>query len=240
MKKFSLLFLSALALLFTSCNEAEYELHNTHFEYPRLNHMEFYADQEYDSLVVFSFDPWTAITEGDSAWFTHSPQSGEARPGTSATTRIDIKMPQNTTGHNRKNAIVVKSHFDIRMPIYQCSWLNIGRPAPILNNKESYTNQTVFFEMNLAAENTSEQIHFHVYQDNATLTLDNYFVSFTGANEGKTTMTFNKGTHTVPLKIQKNEDHFERQTKLILTSGEISTPIHIKQAGKKKDNKEEK
>lgn len=237
MKKIKSLFLGTLALLLASCAESKYEWHDTHFEPQLPGGMMFYADQEYDSIKVFSFDPWTAMTEGDSAWFTISPTSGDARPGSSALTRIDIKMPQNTTGRNRKNAILVKSHFNVRMPIAQNSWLNISRPTPKTFNGENFLQKTVYFELNLGAKTTSDNIQFHVYQDNATLSLENGedWISFTGANEGKNVLTFNKGTHNVPIKTKENTFTNKRNGMLVLKSGEVVSSISINQEAKKED-----
>ena len=239
MKKVSFLFLSALTLLLAACAEATYEWHNTHFEPQKPGGMMFYADQEYDSIKVFSYDPWSVLTEGDSAWFTCSPTSGDARPGSPALTRIDVNMPQNTSGRNRRNAIVVKSYFDIRMPVFQTSWLNITRPTPDIRNKENFLEQNVYFEMKVDEKAYTESINFHVYQDNAKLTIEKGWVSFTGDNADKYELTFNKGTHNVPIKISRNEYTNDRLSLMTLQSGNVTNSITIKQLGKK-DDKEEK
>lgn len=238
MKKISFLLMSAVTLLFAACAESTYEWHDTHFEPMKPGGLQFYADQEYDSIRVFSYDPWTLVTEGDSAWFTYSPTSGEARPGSPASTRINIQMPQNETGHNRKNALIVKSYFEIKMPVSQNSWLNISRPTPTIRNAENFLEQNVYFELSLDAKSTSDNIQFHVYQDNATLTLEKDWVTFTGENANKSVLTFNKGTHNVPIKIEQNENTYERGCLMILQSGNIATPIHIKQEAKKEDKEE--
>ena len=235
MKKISTLLLSALTFLFVGCAEATQEWHDTHFEPQMPNGMLFYADQEYGNLKVFSFDPWTVETVGDSAWFTISPTGSHARPGQdSLATTLSIRMPQNTTGLNRMNAIVVKSYFDLSMPIFQRTWLNITRPTPAIDKSKHFIYQTVRFAFNLQSYATTEYVNFYVYQDDAKLTWegDHKWVNFTDDNAGKNELTFKKGSHTVKLNINKNEEAKEHEAKLLLTSGKITTPIYFKQAPK--------
>ena len=245
MKKISTFIVSAMTLLFASCSEATQEWHNTFIDLgfdptsqqPRQS-MLLYADQEYDTLKIFSFDPWKLETSGDSAWFTLSPTSGDARPGTPAVTRIDIRMPQNDTGRNRMNSIFVKSHDELGCPIYQNSWLNITRPTPRIDASKHFIYKTAKFAFQeFEAAAATEFVSFHVYQNDAKLTWEsgNEWATFDDENASKEELTFNAGTHTIKLKIAKN-DGAEREAKLLLTSGKITTPIYLKQAAKK-DNK---
>ena len=235
MKKISFLLISAIALLFAACAESKFEMHQTYFYPQQPGGMKFYADQTYDSIKVFSYDPWTAEIQAEQPWFNITPTSCEARPGSSALTRIDISMPQNTSGKNYKGSIVVSTYDNnkISMPIYQCSWLDIQYPTETVVG-DKYEDKTVTFNLPISAAEKSTTISFHVYQDGATLTSDSEWVV-----PGET--KFKKGSHSVVLNTEQNESKSERKAMVVLTSGDISTPIHITQAGKKdKEEKENK
>ena len=227
MKKISFFLTSAIALLFAACAESTFEMHQTYFYPQEPDGKKFYADETYDSTQVFSYDPWTAEIEATDPWFTITPTSGDARPGTSALTRMDIRMPQNTTGKNHRGRIVVKTYDNnqIALPVFQSAWLDIISPRATLKG-DTYEEQTATFEVTLLALDKSKDITFHVYQDGATLSSDAEWVT-----PEKT--TFDKGQHTVKLNIVPNESKQERQATITLTSGKISTPIQVKQEGKK-------
>ena len=232
MKKISFLLLSALTLLFAACSESTFEMHQTNFWPQRPDGMKFYADQVYDTTQVYSLDPWTAEIDAKEPWFTISPTSGDARPGTSALTKMDIKMPQNNTGKNRAGRIVVHTYENntVVMPVYQSSWLNIMYPAPVYEG-DTYENRTASFELLVTAKDVKSEITFHTYQDNGKLTSDSEWVT------PKET-TFKKGHHAVELAIEPNTSKVERKAMLLLTSGDVTTAIFVKQAGKKEDKKD--
>ena len=229
MKKISFFLTSAIALLLAACAESTFEMHQTYFYPQEPDGKKFYADETYDSTKVFSYDPWTAEIEATDPWFTITPTSGDARPGTSALTRMDIRMPQNTSGKNHKGRIVVKTYDNnqIALPVYQSAWLDIITPSATLKG-ETYEEQTATFELTSPALQKSTAITFHVYQDGASLSSDAEWVT-----PEKT--TFNKGQHTVTLNFVPNESKQERLATITLTSGEISTPIQITQEGKKNE-----
>ena len=219
----------AITCLLTACVENTFETHNTHFE-PLLPHgMEFYADQNYDSIKVFSYDPWTAKTEGPDSWFSINPDHCDARPGSSALTRIDVKMPQNTSGKNKKGYIVVNTYDNnsISMAVSQHSWLNIMYPTPYITG-DTYEEKTATFPLRVLAGEKQTEITFQVFQEGATLTSDADWISFT-------TSTFSPGVHSLKLDLQPNTDKEKRQANLTLTSGEISSTIKVTQEGKKED-----
>ena len=232
MKKTSFLLISAITLLFAACAESKFEMHQTYFYPIEESSKQFYADQTNDSTKIFSYDPWTAEIQAENPWFTISPSSGDARPGSPALTRMDIRMPQNTTGKNYKGSIVVTTYDNnkISLPVYQCSWLNIQYPTEKITG-DKYEDKTVIFNLPIKAEDKTTTISFHVYQDGATLSSDSEWVVPTATE-------FKKGNHAVVINTEQNESKTERKATLILTSGEISTPIHITQDGKK--DKEEK
>lgn len=223
MKK-SLYFLVACTLLvFTACTESKYEVHQTYFYPQHPGGMNFFADQEIDSVHVISYDSWAAQTA--TSWLSLSPQSQEVPYGYIGNNRLIIKAEPNTTGKNRTGFFEVKSYSNIGMMVNQSYWLNIERPRPNYNTTVDFATKEATFKMNVYAHTADTVVTFTVYQDAATLSSDaQWFQPKTG--------TFAKGKHEVSITVEPNASNQRRTATLTLTSGGISTPIQIVQAAK--------
>ncbi len=229
MKHKRLLLLPAMALFLSACVENSYEVHNISF-YPLVaGAKEIYADQVEDSTFIVSTDNWTVESTAD--WLTVSPESHEVRPGYIEKTKLTLLPTPNTTGETRGAALQVTSASNIRMEVSQSYWLNILSPAPRyiiaeLNPGEGKAGagiQKVYFPMNLSAATTDTTVIFRVYQDNATLTSDAEWLK-------PEVTTFEKGRHSVKIKLEPNTANEARNANLTLTSAGVSTPIEVKQA----------
>lgn len=225
-KKSLYFLLTSALLLLTACTENKYEVHQTYFypQYP--SGMNFFADQQSDTIHVVSYDSWTALTA--TSWLSISPESEEIPVGYIGNTRLTIKAETNTTGKNRTGFLQVKSYSNIGMMINQSHWLNIEHPRPIYNASVDFASKEATFKMNLFAHTADTTLIFTVYQDAATLVSDaDWFVPKAGS--------FEKGKHEVSITVTPNTSNQERTAKLTLTSGGISTPIQIVQQAKKEE-----
>ena len=210
-------------LLLAACAESSYETHQTYFfpQYP--GGMNFYADQESDTIHLISLDSWTARSA--TSWLKVSPESETIPTGYIGGTRLTISAEKNTTGENRTGWIEVKSYSNLGMVINQSHWLNISLPRPIYNMATDFSTKKATFKMNLFPHTSDTTIVFKVYQNDATLSSNAEWLV-------PQTDKFEKGEHKVSLNITPNTDNTERNATLTLTSGGISTPISIVQLAK--------
>lgn len=207
-------------LLLAACAESSYETHQTYFfpQYP--GGMNFYADQESDTIHLISLDSWTARSA--TSWLKVSPESEKIPAGYIGDTRLTITSEKNTTGKNRIGWIEVKSYSNLGMIINQSHWLNITMPRPTYNMAPDFSTKEATFKMHLFPHTSDTTIVFKVYQNDATLSSNAEWLV-------PQTDKFEKGEHKVSLSITPNSGNTERNATLTLTSGGISTPINIVQ-----------
>ncbi len=227
MKKTLLSLLPCAALLFASCGDSEYEVHETYFYPQKPNGIRVYADQQQDTIRLYSIDAWT-LTSTTPEWLTVTPTSSIAINGSAGSTRLNLDMEKNATGQPRWGYIRVQAYDQIAMPVIQYSWLNVRQPDPQyytvsedLNNNIEDTR--VRFDIQLKAQPVDTAIVFTVYQNDATLASSAEWVTISGTQ-------FTTGQHRVKVFIAENEGTDKRNATLTLTSGGISTPINIEQS----------
>lgn len=209
-----------IILLLAACAESGYETHQTYFfpQYP--GGMNFYADQESDTVHLISLDSWTARSA--TSWLKVNPESEKIPAGYIGDTRLTITSEKNTTGKNRIGWIEVKSYSNLGMIINQSHWLNITMPRPTYNMAPDFSTKEATFKMHLFPHTSDTTIVFKVYQNDATLSSNAEWLV-------PQTDKFEKGEHKVSLSITPNSGNTERNATLTLTSGGISTPINIVQ-----------
>lgn len=216
MKKSYFALLAFLMLFVVSCDEADYEVHQTFF-YPQKPYgLQLYADQTADTINVYSIDPWTSSLTGD--WFTVSPTVSDKW----FNTHIDITTSVNTTGKNRQGMFNVHAHETIGLLVMQNTWLNIMDPSPRVDNTVPFEDRRAVFECRVDDDAYSPEVSFYVYQDDAQLTSQAEWLK-------PETITFAKGYHTVKVNVETNPEEQERTGTLTLTSAGITSVITIVQ-----------
>ncbi len=225
MKTFRNLLMAGAVVALASCGDSTYEVHQTFF-YPQIpGGMQFYADQTYDTLHVYSLDSWTAALTQD--WLDVTPKSYTVAPMTNADTRLTVTTAPNTTGEVRTASLVVSSYDVISMGITQYPWLNIIFPNAIYDNGDPIgdndpTQLSARFELPLRATTSDTTVVFRVYQDNATLQSDADWLT-------PEETTFSAGRDTVRLTVTPNQTAATRTGRLTLTSAGVSSVITVTQ-----------
>ena len=220
MKKSIATLISCAALVLTSCGESNYELHQTFFSPLKHNGMEFFADQQSDTIHLLSLDSWT-LASTDS-WMRVTPTSLTIPQYKSADTRLDITTDINTTGSTRIAYINVSSVVSPSMPVIQRAWLNITQPMPFYTNTDKVQTTKATFPLMLKAAANDTTIIFKVYQDGATLSSSAEWIT-------PEATTFNKGLHKIKVNYTGNNTNAKRNATLTLTSAGVSTDIIVSQ-----------
>ena len=232
-KAFSLIALCAC--LFISCDESEYEVHQTYFNPTSPQGKTLYADQTVDSVRVISYDPWTAQTNfTGEAWFTITPTQCNFVQGENiSNTRLDINATPNNTEKVRAGFIAINSYYNIGMNVYQMSWLNIHYPIGRLVTADSEGNelkkeeQYCVFEGTAIDKKNQFEIIFTTYAADATISSDAEWITFEKTNFETA------GNHTVLATCEANPLSEARTANIHLTSKGITTPIIITQERKR-------
>lgn len=226
MKKITLSLLAVLALLVAACDNGSYELHQTFFYPQRPGGMVLYADQESDTVRLYSLDPWKASTQ--QSWLKVTPTETPMVNGEpSLSTLLTITTGTNTTGARRVGGVEVQSYDYVAMPVAQNAWLNITVPAPTYDTADGKLTamleaDKVRFTLNAKAD-ADTSVVFKVYQDGATLQSD---AAWLMPEES----VFDAGEHKVRLALERNNTGAPRAAMLTLTSGGVSTPVTVVQA----------
>lgn len=220
MKTISCFLLAVLALM-TSCSESSYEAHQTYFYPLGTNEKTFYADQELDSVRIISLDSWSIST---SDWFTVMPVAQNIPAGIELNTKVNLRTTPNLTGKPRIGQLSVASYFNLNLPVYQLSWLNITVPYPEYDMNESMANRVANFNLNIVPESgsASPYILFTVYADNATLASDADWLV-------PAETRFKAGRHQVSLSCPDNRTGAVRTATLKLTSNGVTSSIKVTQ-----------
>lgn len=229
MKKIFLSIFSALALLMTACDNGSYEVHQTFFYPQRPGGMVLYADQETDTVRLYSLDPWKASTQ--QSWLTVTPSETPLTNGEmSLSTLLTVTAGVNDTGARRVGGVEVKSYDYVTMPVAQNAWLNIVNPSPRYDTADGQLTATleadkVKFTLNAKAD-ADTTVTFVVYQDGATLQSGADWMT-------PETTAFEAGRHVVRLSLDRNDTGAPRIAVLTLTSGGVSTPVEVIQAAQR-------
>ena len=228
MKTTTLSLLFAVGIVLTACSEAKNEYHQTFFHPLNPNGIELYADEESDTVRIWSLDSWTAkaaASDNQEDWFTISPTKADVPANSGKDVRMDITASVNNTGKVRTGTIAVLSHDQIGTFVVQYPWLNIQNPSAVYNDdSNSIADRKAFFVLSQSAAGGTSKVVFTVYGDGATMTSDSDWAI-------PQTTTFDKGSHTVNVTIAKNPNKAERRATLTLTSKSVSTVINITQTG---------
>ncbi len=191
-----------------------------------------YADQTLDSIVFETFDSYRASS--NASWLTLDPQMAEQKIPNSYWNMWQIVLPfslsPNTTNETRDAIVSVNNYGDddwnqtVQVSYLQLGWLNITRPAAAF---EAYTSfpRTAEFELTDSATQAADSLVFSVYAD-WTLSCTSSFVHL-ATTSGKA------GKNVVNLTLDANEGTADRTDTIKLVSNGVTTPIALKQTGKK-------
>lgn len=227
-----LLLLCSLTFVFASCaGDPE-----THQLTPVTGGSVLFADQTADSLLFYTFDSWTVTSQSD--WIR---TEGDAHADIKYDytkrylCRVDVSLQPNTTGHTRQGLVRVQSYdYSYSVPFYQFGMLDVTRPAYTV---ESYLDKAALLpdvalhvltdSANWEADSISFQVHNPwelKFADGAAP--DWLVLSKTSGQPGK---------HQVNLTLTPNTDTENgREAVLLLTSGEVSDRITVRQLPAKK------
>ena len=204
MKKLIASLLPCAALALASCGDSNYELHQTFFSPLKINGMDFFADQQSDTIHLLSLDSWTLASTA--SWMRVTPTSMTIPQYKSADTRLDITTDVNNTGSTRIAYINVTSNVSPSMPVIQRGWLNITQPMPFYTNTDKVLTTIIF----------------KVYQDGATLSSSAEWIT-------PDSTSFSKGLHKIKVSYTGNNTNAKRNATLTLTSAGVSTDIIVSQ-----------
>lgn len=220
MKLRKLLFpaLAGVAVLFSmvACDN-ENEFHSVYFPVNPLGAQTLYADQEVDTIYLYSTDSWQASPVG--GWFTITPTSLTMSATTLPLHKIVLTTTPNTSGSARNGSLQVSAHDNIQLGIYQTAVLHIIAPSGVVDE-----DNKPLFKQSIAATAGTAMMKFHVYKDGATLSTDSQWLM-------PFETTFNAGEHEVTLTAEANTSTQERTATFTLTSNGVSTNILYTQAG---------
>mgnify|MGYP004491115421 CR=1 FL=1 len=220
MKKLIASLIPCAALALASCGDSNYELHQTFFSPLKANGMEFFADQQSDTIHLLSLDSWTLASTA--SWMQVSPTSKNIPQYQSADTRLDITTDINNTGSTRIAYINVTSNVSPSMPVIQRSWLNITQPTVFYTNADKELTKQATFPLMLKAAANDTTIVFKVYQDGATLSSSADWIT-------PDSTSFKKGRHEIKVTYTGNNTNAKRNATLTLTSAGVSTDIIVTQ-----------
>lgn len=226
MKKTSALL--AAAVMLAACGESKDEFHQYFFYPQNPGGIELYADQTADTINFVSTDSWEARSTGE--WLTITPTSYVIPSAYLQTSQpIVLTMSTNATGNIRKAGIEVDVDGNtLGMNVSQCPWLNIQYPAPTRKQGSDFATdaEAVQFALTLRDTSTALPLLFVTYQPGAILTSDAEWLALPDT-------VFAPGVHSYQPAVPQNTSSQERKATLTLTSGGISTQIHVSQDGKK-------
>ncbi len=237
MKK--LLLATLLGVLSLTACESENEFHQTSFD---KSGIVMYADQVVDSVLLFYSDNWTAtladgswvnllsVTKNDQGTIVSSEKVGMLS-GTSQKDALLISTPiyvtaePNATGVMRYATLNVSSHENASIMITQLPMLNVTYPYYRFKEGTEISSENLIYEDDLVASSTEGKVICTIYREGATLTSDAAWCT-------PEISDLSVGTNTIMLILEPNTTPLLRTATLTLTSGGVSMPITINQAGK--------
>ncbi|MBR1498105.1 MAG: BACON domain-containing protein [Bacteroidaceae bacterium] len=227
-----LLLLCSLTFFFASCaGDPE-----THQLMPVTGGSVLFADQTADSVLFYTFDSWTVTSQADWLRIEGDSHADIKYDYTKRyLCRVDVSVLPNTTGHTRQGLVQVRSYdYSYSVPFYQFGMLDVTRPAYTV---ESYLDEAALLP----------DVALHVLTDSANWEADS--ISFYVHNQWELTFadgaasdwlvldknTGRAGKNQVNLTLTPNTDTENgRETVLVLTSGEVSDRITVRQLPAKK------
>ena len=230
-----LLFACGLLSLFASCNESE-----THELIPVEKRFILFADQTVDSLMFSTFDSWIVTPQVD--WLTVDGDSHmDIKYDNSKRYlfKVFLNAQPNTTGKTRSGLVHVQARDDSFLaPIVQLGLLNVTYPY---YKVDSYLDDSGIIP-DVAHYELIDSAHWE--RDSLCFEVESVW-GLTFVGEKPDWIELDKdagfpGNYTVYLTLTPNTNpEKERETKLCLTSGEVSNEIVIRQLPAKKDKDEE-
>lgn len=231
MKKSFLSCVALVATLFVACNKESY-YHTMGLQYPQSIAV-VDADQTLDSVVFATTDNFNLTSNADWMTVPDSMRSGRIQNVYQMIWMVasPLVFETNTTGKIRTALLTIHctgaNEWDqsATATYKQLHWLNITVPAPNYAYKDGDITDAAFV-MTDSATQVSDSLCFRVH-GNWTLT--------EGAFVHPTTVEGEAGKNIVRLTIDPNLSADERQEQIVLTSNGISTPIVVKQKGRKEE-----
>lgn len=230
-KKFAALatLLTGAMLGLVSCNK-DSSFHATSVVYPY--NCILYADQTLDSIVFQTTDSWSLSTPFDWIHIQGKTEGTINNDMSLYIIRNNVTFDENTTDSTRIGHIQLNSHYNAAALYIQFGFINITHPAYTVKHYYGTTNvpTKVSFTVADSANVTRDSICFDA-QNRWTLELEDQssqaWVTASSTRGGS-------GKHSVLLTMTKNPDTTDRETKAVLTSGEVKNEIVIRQFGKPK------
>lgn len=233
-KKFATLatLLTGAILGLVSCNK-DTSLHATSVDYPYNSIL--YADQTLDSIIFRTTDSWSLSTPYPWIHIEGRTEGTIKNDRSMYIIKNNVTFDENTTDSTRIGHIQLSSHYNAAALYIQFGFINITHPAYTVKHYYGTTNvpTKVAFTVADSANVTSDSICFNA-RNRWTLELKNEG-SQAWVTASKT--AGNAGKQSIMLTMSKNPNTTDRETKAVLTSGEVKNEIIIRQFGKpvKKD-----
>lgn len=228
MKKTALSLFTVSVLAFSSCSESSSEYHSFAMPYPVGSDIQYYADQEKDSLVIQSTDSWR-ITQENGAWISFSQESLTLKPGFYAQQIVQMSFSSNTSDEKRvTTAAVTANGRTFRKTFTQLPYLNIIRPN-LIEQDEMPT-----FELTDSAHVTTDSIKFVVHAQKCEIKSNASWLIPADTIVERSIDTNRPRHYTCDLRLIPNTTSEERKGELTLsTSNGCSTVIKVRQLPKK-------
>ena len=192
-----------------------------------------YADQPSDSIVFSTFDSYRAIV-GSAPWLTIDPQMAQCEIPNNYWYCWEVVLPldlqPNTSGETRDAVVSINTYGaddwnqTVQVGYLQLGWLNVTRPVANVGTYTSFPRKADFLLTDSATQ-VADSLVFSVYGDWSVSTTSTFI--HLAQTEGV------KGNNVVHFTLDVNEDTSDRNDTIKLTSRGVTTPIAIKQTGKK-------
>lgn len=189
------------------------------------------ADQLMDSVVFSTTDNFQLSSNASWMMVPDSMKSGRVQNYYRVVWQVSspLLFEPNTTGRMRTAQLSINCtgsddwNQTSTATYTQVHWLNITSPSPNYAYNEGVITDAAFLLTDSATQ-VSDTLRFSVH-GNWTLTEGTFVHPSTGEGE--------PGTQKVALTIDPNPTTGERQEQIVLTSNGVSTPITVKQTGRK-------
>ncbi len=230
MRKLLLPLVLVTTVLLGSCNKESY-YHTMSLQYPdRVSIV--YADQTRDSVAFWTTDNFQIVSGAEWLVVPDSMKQGyiqnQYRYVWSVVSLLIVEP--NVTGHSRTAQLSIHCmgndewNQTATVTYRQLHWLDITSPSPNYAYNDGVITDAAF-QLTDSATQVSDSLCFRVH-GNWELTDGSFVHPVVQSGEA--------GRQTVALTLDANPSTDERQEKIVLTSNGVSTPVTIKQTGRKK------
>lgn len=237
----TLLLAGSLLFLMTSCVDDP----EKHALIPEVNYLVLFADQTSSSISFETYDSWTVTP--DVEWITVYGDSHLDIPYNYMNlyhSTVSLIVQPNLTGKTRQGSVRIKSYdYSSPIPIVQLGLLDVWHPSYKI---DSYLVNSFFDEYSRIPDNAHYELidsaHWEV--DSICFTVQNpWKLEVVGEPEwlvlGDGVVTGPTGENSVKFTLVPNLDKKNgRETKLRLTSGDVSNEIIVRQLPDKKEKEE--